>query len=150
MADMHQTDGSGFSAAERESMKQRAAELRAEKADGKGAAKRARELQACEEAIGLLDGTDREIADLLHRIVHEFAPELDPKTWYGFPSYAKDGKVIVFFQPASRFKARYATVGFNEDANLDEGVMWPTSFAVTEVNAAVEKHLTDLVLKAVS
>ena len=139
---------SGFSAAERAAMKQRAEELRAQKGV-KGAAKRQREFQACLEAIDALEGADKQIAERLHVIVSEEAPELDPKTWYGFPSYAADGEVIVFLQPASKFETRYATIGFNGDAKLDDGKFWATSFAVLEVDKAVETQLRELVRKAV-
>lgn len=137
----------GFSADERAAMKQRAEELRSMKGV-KGAAKRAREYEACIEAIDALEGEDKTIAQALHRIVEATAPDLDPKTWYGFPTYAKDGKVIVFYQPASKFSTRYGTVGFQEDAALDDGDMWATSFAVTAITPTVEAALTDLVRRA--
>lgn len=141
-------------------MKQRAAELRAEgeAANGaaqgsatgsaKGAAKREREAAACDEAIAALTGTDQAVAQLLHRVVKDVAPHLDAKTWYGFPSYARDGKVVVFYQYAAKFGTRYGTVGFSEDAHLDAGAAWPTSFAVTEVTPAVEQQLRELVRRA--
>lgn len=138
---------SGFSADERAAMRQRAEELRTTKGL-KGAAKLAKELEACVEAIDALTGVDKEVAVALHQIVTDVAPGLDPKTWYGFPSYAKDGKVVVFYQPASKFDTRYGTVGFQEDAALDDGEMWATSFAVTRVTDAVEKKLRTLVKKA--
>lgn len=140
-------DGTGFSAAERAAMKQRAEELTSAKGV-KGAAKKARELQACLDAIADLTGLDQQIAERFHVVVTEVAPELDPKTWYGFPSYARDGKVVTFVQPASKFDTRYLTVGFQEDAVLDDGPMWPTSFAVVEWTDAVEKTLRELVAKA--
>ena len=96
-----------------------------------------------------MSGTDQQIAQLLDDLVTEIAPDLDPKTMYGFPSYARDGKVIVFFQPAARWDMRYGTVAFQEDAKLDDGPMWPTSYAVLEVNAEVEKQLRALVTRAV-
>lgn len=138
---------SGFSAAERAAMAQRADELRAAKGL-KGAAKLAKELEACIAAIDALEGTDRAVATALHRIVGEVAPHLEPKTWYGFPSYAREGKLIVFYQPASKFDTRYGTVGFQEDARLDDGEMWATSFAVIEVTDAVEQRLRALVAQA--
>ncbi len=138
---------SGFSADERDAMKQRAAELRATKGL-KGAARLAKELEACVEAIEALGGVDRDVAARLHIIVSEEAPDLAPKTWYGFPSYARDGKVVVFYQPASKFDTRYGHVGFNEEAQLDDGPMWATAFAVIEMNADVEARLRDLVRKA--
>ncbi|MDY0828483.1 hypothetical protein SK224_05010 [Microbacterium sp. BG28] len=137
----------GFSAQEREAMKQRAAELK-EMKGVKGAAKRAKEYDACLEAIDALTGTDRQIAERLHVIVTEEAPQLAPKTWYGFPSYAKDDKVVVFYQPASKFETRYGSIGFNETAALDDGEMWPTSFAVLEMTPAAEKTFRELVRRA--
>ncbi len=137
----------GFSAQEREAMKQRAAELK-EMKGVKGAAKRAKEYDACLEAIDALTGSDRQIAERLHVIVTEEAPGLAPKTWYGFPSYAKDDKVVVFYQPASKFETRYGSIGFNETAALDDGEMWPTSFAVLEMTPAAEKSFRELVRRA--
>ncbi|HNE87911.1 MAG: hypothetical protein U0R27_11795 [Candidatus Nanopelagicales bacterium] len=137
----------GFSAAEREAMKQRAAELASMKGV-KGAAKKAKEYEACLEAIDALTGLDRTIAERFHVVVSEEAPHLDPKTWYGFPSYARDGKVVTFVQPASKFDSRYASVGFNEDASLDDGDMWATTFAVVEWTDDVESRLRALVRKA--
>ena len=138
---------SGFSAAERAAMAQRADELRAAKGL-KGAAKLAKELEACIAAIDALEGTDKAVATALHRIVGEVAPHLEPKTWYGFPSYAREGKLIVFYQPASKFDTRYGTVGFQEGARLDDGEMWATSFAVIEVTDAVEQRLRAHVAQA--
>jgi len=137
----------GFSDAERQAMQQRADELRAMKGV-KGAAKKAKELDACLAAIAALEGTDRVIAERLHVIVSEEAPQLDPKTWYGFPTYAKDGKNIVFYQPSSKFDARYGTVGFEEHAALDDGDMWPVAYAVIEMTDAVERRLRELVRRA--
>lgn len=139
----------GFSKAERDAMKQRADELRSMKGV-KGAAKKAKELEACLEAIAELSGTDREVAERYHVVVTEEAPELDPKTWYGFPSYAKDGKVLTFVQPASKFDTRYPTVGFQDVAQLDDGPMWPTSYAVTKWTPAVDKAMRAIVKGAVS
>ena len=141
--------GSGFSEAERDAMKQRAAELKA-MSGVKGAAKKAKELEACLSTIEALEGTDRTIVQRLHVIVSEEAPHLDPKTWYGFPTYAKDGKNIVFFQPSSKFGARYGSVGFEEHAALDDGEMWPVAFAITGMTDATEKKLRSLVRKAAS
>ncbi|WP_431804865.1 hypothetical protein [Microbacterium sp. bgisy203] len=139
---------SGFSDDERAAMRQRADELRASKGL-KGAAKTAKELEACIAAIDALDGVDKEVAVALHQIVTEVAPQLAPKTWYGFPSYADgDGKVVVFYQPASKFDTRYGTVGFQEEAHLDDGAMWATSFAVVEVTDAVKAELRTLVARA--
>ncbi|MGO1410623.1 MULTISPECIES: hypothetical protein [unclassified Microbacterium] len=140
---------SGFSDDERAAMKQRADELRATKGL-KGAAKLARELEACVKAIDALGGEEKTIAARLHTIVSEEAPDLDPKTFYGFPAYAKDGKVLVFYQPASKFDTRYGTVSFDDPANLDDGEMWPVSFAVIEMTAKAEKRIRELVRRAVS
>jgi uncharacterized protein YdhG (YjbR/CyaY superfamily) len=144
------TDGTGFSADEKAAMKQRAEELRTTKGL-KGAAKQARELEACIDAIDALEGIDGEVATTFHRLVAEEAPDLRPKTMYGFPSYANaDGKVVMFVQPKSKFDTRYPTVNFDEHANLDDGDMWPTSFAVVALTDAVEKRLRALVKQAVS
>jgi uncharacterized protein YdhG (YjbR/CyaY superfamily) len=141
------TNKSGFSKEERAAMKQRAEELRATKGL-KGAAKLAREFEDCVTAIDTLSGVDQEVAAMLHRVVQDVAPELNPKTWYGFPSYAAAGKVVVFFQPASKFDTRYGTIGFQESAALDDGPMWATSFAVVAVNKSVEKEVRALVARA--
>jgi uncharacterized protein YdhG (YjbR/CyaY superfamily) len=99
--------------------------------------------------IAEMQGSDRAMAEGLHAIVADKAPELSPRTWYGMPAYAKDGKVVCFFQSAEKFKSRYATFGFSDKANLDQGAMWPTSFALTELTAATEKKIGALVKKAV-
>lgn len=150
MADTEKTEAGGgtFSDAELAAMKERAAELRADAAGGTGTAKKKREAKACADTIAALSGTDAEIGQRLHAIVAEEAPHLDPKTWYGFPSYARDGKVVVFFNPASKFGERYASIGFNEHSLLDDGVFWPTSFAVLAMNDDVESQLRDLVRRA--
>jgi uncharacterized protein YdhG (YjbR/CyaY superfamily) len=142
------SEASGFSDEEKAAMKQRAEELRSTKGL-KGAAKLAKELEACMEAIEALDGIDGEVARAVHRIVSELAPQLDPKTFYGFPAYAADGKVVIFVQPKSKFDTRYPTVNFDETAKLDDGDMWATSFAVVNVSADVEKRIRELVTKAV-
>lgn len=139
--------GAGFSDAEKAAMKQRADELKATKGL-KGLAKIEKENQACLDAIEALEGTDRIIAERVHVIVLEEAPHLNPKTFYGFPAYAKDGKVVVFWQPASKFNTRYGTVSFDEPAQLDDGPMWPVSFAVTEMTDAVEQRIRELVRAA--
>ena len=133
----------GFTADERAAMKERARELKAEadKADGESA------LLA---KIAEMRGSDRAMAKRVHAIVMASAPALSPKTWYGMPAYAKDGKIVCFFQSAQKFKARYATFGFSDQANLDEGVMWPTSFALKELTAADEAKIGELVKKEVS
>src|ERR671925_1392881 len=119
------TESGGFTAAERAAMKQRAAELRAE---GKKGAKKADGLQAVLDSIAKMAPEDRALAERVHVTVTATAPELSPKTWYGMPAYAnEDGKVVVFFKDAGKFKSRYATLGFEEAANLDDGPMWPTS-----------------------
>ena len=138
---------SGFSADERAAMKQRAEELRTTKGL-KGAAKLAKEFEAIDAAIDALEDTDKAVATALHRIVLEVAPQLEPKTWYGFPSYAQGGNVVVFYQPASKFDTRYTSIGFNEDAALDDGPFWATAFAVLEWTDEVEKALRPLVRKA--
>ncbi|ROP43336.1 hypothetical protein [Pseudokineococcus lusitanus] len=137
----------GFSDDERAAVAQRAAELRSTKGL-KGAARLAKELEACAAAVEALEGVDREVAARLHVLVAEEAPQLDPKTWYGFPSYARDGEVVVFYQPASKFGTRYGTVGFQQSARLDDGPMWATSFAVLEVTDEVEARLRELVRRA--
>lgn len=137
----------GFSAAERAAMKQRAEELAALKGV-KGTAKKIKELQACIDAIGELTGLDKQVAERYHVVVTEEAPDLDPKTWYGFPSYARDGEVLTFVQPATKFDTRYPTVGFQENAQLDDGAMWPVAYAVVEWNDDVEKRFRAIVRKA--
>lgn len=138
----------GFSAEERAAMRQRAEELRSTKGL-KGAAKLARELEACVKAIDSLSGTDQAVATELHKIVTEEAPDLNPKTMYGFPAYARDGKVVVFYQPAEKFDTRYGAVSFEDLAHLDDGDMWPVSFAVVDMTDAVSARLRELVRKAV-
>jgi uncharacterized protein YdhG (YjbR/CyaY superfamily) len=133
----------GFTVEERAAMKERAQELKAEarKADGESAVL---------AKIAEMPEPDRAMAERLHAIVKASAPVLSPKTWYGMPAYAKDGKVVCFFQSADKFKSRYATFGFSDEANLDEGAMWPTSFALKELTAADEARIGALVKKAVS
>jgi uncharacterized protein YdhG (YjbR/CyaY superfamily) len=132
----------GFTAEERAAMKERAQELKAEarKADGE------KDVLA---KIAEMPEPDRSMATRLHAIIKASAPALSPKTWYGMPAYAKDDKIVCFFQSADKFKSRYATFGFNDTANLDKGTMWPTSFALTEVTAAEEAKIGALVKKAV-
>lgn len=131
----------GFTADERAAMKERAKEVRGKKA-------KVDPLQDLLEKIAALPDDDRLLAERVHAVVTEVAPALSPKTWYGMPAWAKDGKVVVFVQPASKFKARYATLGFNDDATLDDGDIWATSFAVTKVTPAVEQQIRDLVARA--
>ena len=136
----------GLSAEEREAVKNRAAELRAEAKAGKT---RAAGEQALREAIAALPDDDRALAEGIDRIVTEVAPHLVPKTWYGFPSYADaDGKIVVVFKPASKFSSRYATLGFEESAQLDDGDLWVTSFAVLALTPKTEKTIADYVRKA--
>jgi uncharacterized protein YdhG (YjbR/CyaY superfamily) len=133
----------GFTADERAAMKERARELKAEagKADGES------DVQA---AIAKMQGSDRAMAKRLHTIIKDSAPDLSPKTWYGMPAYAKDGKVVCFFRDAAKFKERYAMFGFNDSANLDKGTMWPVAYALKELTAADEKTIAAMVKKAVS
>jgi uncharacterized protein YdhG (YjbR/CyaY superfamily) len=134
----------GFTAEERAAMRERAQETKADragKADGESAVL---------EKIAEMPKPDRAMAERLHAIIKASAPDLSPRTWYGMPAYAKDDKVVCFFRPAHKFKDRYATFGFNDKANLDEGHMWPTAFALKELTAADEKRIGALVKKAVS
>ncbi len=136
----------GFTAEERAAMRERAKELKAEERANKNRAAGERAVLA---KIAEMRGQDRAMAERLHEIVKASAPELSPKTWYGMPAYAnKDGKVVCFFQSAEKFNARYATLGFNDAANLDEGAMWPTSFALKELTAAEEARIGALVERA--
>ncbi len=139
----------GFTDEERAAMKDRAQELKAEARRGPRADKADGE-SAVLAKIAEMQGPDRTMAKRLHAIIQASAPALSPKTWYGMPAYAKDGKVVCYFQSAQKFKSRYATFGFSDKANLDEGAMWPTAFALKEVTAAEEKKIGALVKKAVS
>ena len=137
----------GFSAQERAAMKERAAELRAE---GKKGAKAADGLELCLEAIAKMAPDDRALAERVHVAITSNAPELEPKTWYGMPAYANaDGKVVVFFQDSGKFKYRFSTLGFQDAANLDDGDMWPASFALVGWSPAVEKKVIALVKAAI-
>ncbi|HWL49304.1 MAG TPA: hypothetical protein VNT92_05460 [Acidimicrobiia bacterium] len=144
------TKHEGFTEEERAAMKARAAELKSSASRGSGAKKAEADEKDALDKIAEMPDADRVIAETLHAIVGAKAPELAPKTWYGMPAYAKDGKVVVFFKCASKFKTRYAEVGFNEWAHLDDGDIWPTAFAVTAMNAGVKKKLTALVEQAAS
>ena len=137
----------GFTDEERAAMKERAAELKAEARAKKNKADGEKDVLA---KIAAMPESDRAMAERLHAIVKASAPALSPRTWYGMPAYAKDGKVVCYFQSAQKFKSRYATFGFNDAANLDEGAMWPTSFALKGLTAAGEKKIGALVKKAVS
>jgi hypothetical protein len=129
-----------FTDEERAAMKARAKELKAGEGDGE------REVLA---KLAEMPASDRVMGERLHAIIKASAPDLTPRTWYGMPAYAKDGKVVCFFQPAQKFKTRYATFGFNDPANLDDGTMWPTAYALTKLTAADEKRIGALVKKAV-
>jgi len=138
-----------FSAEERAAMKERAQEHKAEARRGSRVGK-ADDESAVLAKIAEMRGRDRAMAKRLHALIKASAPVLSPKTWYGMPAYAKDGKVVCFFQSAEKFKSRYATFGFSDEANLDKGAMWPTSFALKELTAAEEAKIAALVKKAVS
>ena len=134
----------GFSAEERAAARERVRELKAEARGGTDAE------STVLAKIAEMQGSDRAMAERIHAIVKGTAPELSPRTWYGMPAYAKDGKVVCFFKSAQKFKERYATFGFNDVANLDDGAIWPTSFALKELTAAEEAKLAALVKRAVS
>ena len=142
------TESGGFSAAERAAMKKRAAELRAEGTKG---AKKADGLQAVLDSIAEMAPADRALAERVHVTVTAAAPELSPKTWYGMPAYANaDGKIVLFFQNAGKFSYRYSTLGFQDEANLDDGDIWPVSYALKKWSPMVEKKVTELVKAAIS
>jgi uncharacterized protein YdhG (YjbR/CyaY superfamily) len=130
-----------FTAEERAAMRERAKERKAAKGDGEG------DVLA---KIAEMQGSDRALAERVHAIVTASAPGLSPRTWYGMPAYAKDGKVVCFFQSAQKFKTRYATLGFSDKANLDDGSMWPTAFALRELTPDVEARISKLVKTAVA
>ena len=136
----------GFTADEKAAMRERAKELRAEARRGKDRAAGESDLL---EKIAEMPKGDRDMATRLHAIVTKTAPDLMPKTWYGMPAYARDGKIVCFFQSAAKFGARYATFGFNDTAKLDDGTMWPVAFALTELTAADEAKIATLVKRAV-
>jgi uncharacterized protein YdhG (YjbR/CyaY superfamily) len=137
----------GFTDEERAAMKERAQELKAEARANKNKAEGESDVLA---KIAEIPEPERAMAKRLHAIIKASAPTLSPKTWYGMPAYAKDGKVVCFFQSAEKFKSRYATLGFSDTANLDEGALWPTAFALKELTATVEARISALVKKAVS
>ncbi len=142
------TTSEGLSKEERDAVKQRAKELREQAKAGKN---REAGLKSVLDAIAALETEDRVLAEGLHKIVSSVAPDLVPKTYYGMPGYANaEGKIVLFIQPAKKFKTRYATVGFEDRANLDDGDIWPSAFALTKWTPAVEKKLTELVEKAIS
>ncbi|WP_210479299.1 iron chaperone [Naasia sp. SYSU D00948] len=140
------TASDSFTEEEREAMKERARELRSAGRRGRAKADDEGEVLA---KIAEMPEPDRVMAERIHAIVRTAAPTLSPKTWYGMPAYAKDGKVVCFFQSAHKFKSRYATLGFNDEARLDEGTMWPTSFALTRLTAEDEERIAALLRKAV-
>ena len=135
-----------FTDEEQSAMKERAKEQKAEAHANKSKAEGESDVLA---KIAEMAEPDRTMAKRLHEIIKASAPDLSPKTWYGMPAYAKDGKVVCFFQPASKFKTRYATLGFNDSANLDEGALWPVAFALKELTAAEEARISELMKKAV-
>ena len=139
----------GFTAEERAAMKERARELKAAARRGRGADK-ADEEGAVLAKIAEMAESDRLMAERLHALIKASAPDLSSRLWYGMPAYAKDGKVVCFFQDARKFKSRYATLGFSDQANLDEGAMWPTTYALTELTAADEARIGDIVKRAVT
>ena len=142
------TKSDGFSAEERAAMKERAAELRAE---GKKGAKKADGLQAVLDRIAEMAPEDRALAERVHMTVTATAPELSPKTWYGMPAYANaDGKVVVFFQDSGKFNYRYSTLGFQDAANLDDGDLWPVSYALQKWSPEVENKVVELMKAAIS
>ena len=138
------TENTGFSAAEREAMKQRAEELRREK----GGKKKARNLEALQELIQNMPEDDKALAAEVHGIVTQEAPHLDARTWYGMPAYESDQGVVIYLQVASKFGVRYSTLGFNDSAQLDEGTMWPTAFAITTLDDVVRDRIHTLVRQA--
>ena len=141
-------ESDGFSAEERAAMRERAAELRAE---GKKGSKKADGLQAVLDRIADMAPDDRALAERVHVVVTSTAPELSPKTWYGMPAYANaDGKIVVFFQDSGKFSYRYSTLGFQDTANLDDGDLWPVSYALMAWSPAVEKTVVGLVKAAIS
>ena len=141
-------DSGGFTAEERAAMKERAAELRAE---GKKGAKKADGLQAVLDSIAAMAPEDRALAERVHMTVTTTAPELSPKTWYGMPAYANaDGKIVLFFQNAGKFNYRYSTLGFQDAANLDDGDLWPVTYALQKWSPTAEKKVAELVKAAIS
>lgn len=132
----------GFTADEKAAMRERAREMKVSQDAAAGEAD-------CLAKIAEMEGEDRVIAERVHALITKSAPGLNPRTWYGMPAYYKDGKVLCFFQPASKFKARYATIGFDESAKLDDGSMWPTSWALTKLDPDTEKRIVQLVKTAV-
>jgi len=149
MGNMNEAKYDGFTEEERDAMKERAKELKATARRGSRAAKADGEGDVLAK-IAEMPSDDRAIAERLHALIKENAPVLTPKLWYGMPAYALDGKVLCFFQPAAKFKTRYSTLGFNDVARLDDGTMWPSAFAITELTAADEARIAALMKQAVS
>jgi uncharacterized protein YdhG (YjbR/CyaY superfamily) len=139
------TEGGTFSAEERAAMKERAQEVRTARRRGRAKADPEAELLA---KIAEMADEDRALAERVHALVREAAPGLQPRTWYGMPAYARDGAVVCFFQPAAKFSARFATLGFSEDARLDDGAMWPTAFALTRITDVEAQRIRELVARA--
>jgi uncharacterized protein YdhG (YjbR/CyaY superfamily) len=138
----------GFTAEERAAMKERSKELRTARKRRSAADRAAADEQDALEKIAEMPNPDRALAERIHAIIKDAAPDLLPKTWYGMPAYARDGKVVCFFQPAGKFQARYSTLGFNDPAALDDGPMWATAFAVVDVTDDVAARIRDLVTRA--
>jgi uncharacterized protein YdhG (YjbR/CyaY superfamily) len=138
----------GFTAEERAAMRERAREVKA--AGRRGSRSKADGESDLLAKVAEMQEPDRVMAERLHALVKKSAPDLEPRTWYGMPAYAKDGDVVCFFQSAQKFKSRYATLGFSDKANLDDGAMWPTSYALTKLTGAEEKRIRALVKQAVS
>ncbi|CAN5742842.1 DUF1801 domain-containing protein [soil metagenome] len=143
-------DSTGFSDAERAAMKERTQELKAEARNSSRTKKKVDGERAVLDKIAEMPELDRNMATRLHEIIKASAPELSPKTWYGMPAYAREGKVVCFLQGSQKFGSRYSTLGFNDEANLDDGAMWATSFALKELTTAEELRIAKLVKKAVS
>jgi uncharacterized protein YdhG (YjbR/CyaY superfamily) len=139
----------GFTDEERAAMKDRAKELKATARRGSRAAKEDGESEVLAKIAEMAE-SDRALGERLHALIKATAPELSPRLWYVMPAYAKDGKILCFFQPAEKFKSRYATLGFSDQANLDEGALWPVYYALTELTAAVEARIGELINQAVS
>jgi uncharacterized protein YdhG (YjbR/CyaY superfamily) len=143
-----ETKYEGFTEEERAAMKERGQELKSSARRGSRKAEVDTESDVLGKIAEMTD-SDRVMAERLHAMIKASAPDLSPKLWYGMPAYAKDGKIVCFFQPAQKFKSRYATLGFNDDANLDDGNIWPTSYALTKLTVADEKKVAALIKKAV-
>lgn len=139
----------GFSAEERAAMKERAAELKKQKAGGRGAAKAAKQAEEVVARIAEMGDADRAIAEPLHALITEVAPELAPRTWYGMPAYARNDKILCFFQGSEKFSTRYCTLGFNDIATLDDGSMWPSAYALTEWTDDVAARVREIITRAI-